>query len=134
MPAGASPSIRTCGRWFGESGGVARKIGRIPDGRGAGELGCGDHGHGLGVAEDVRQLALAVQDIDRNEDHAQLEAGEIQIDHLEAVGQVNAEPVAGFQPALREQLRQAIAARVDIAERVGLALEFKRDVVAAALE
>ena len=100
-------------------------------GHGAGEFRCGDHGHGLGVGEDMGQLALAIENIDRDEDHAQLDAGEIQVDHFEAVGEVDAKAVAGLQPALGEQLSQAIAARVDVAEGVCSALEFERGVVAA---
>src|ERR1700733_4563768 len=82
----------------------------------------------------MSQLALAIEDVDRHENHANLEACQIQIDDLQAIGQVNAEPVAGFQAALRQQLRQTITARVDIAKRVAVALEFKRRMVAAADE
>ena len=60
----------------------------------------GDHRLRLRIAEDVRDLALAIQNIDGDEDHAQLHAGEIEVDHLQAVGQIDAQPVAGFQAAL----------------------------------
>ena len=117
--AGGRIAIQSNLRPFvGQGGGFAREIRGIPDGRGAGELSCGDHGHGFGVGEDVVQLALAIEDVDGNEDHAQLDAGQIQIDHLDAVGQINTEAVAGLQAALCEQLSQAIAAGVDVAEGV----------------
>jgi hypothetical protein len=82
----------------------------------------------------MRQFALAIQDVDRDEDDAELDAGQIQIDHFEAIREVNTQPVAGFEPAACEQLGQAIAAGVDVAEGVTCALEFERGVVAPGLE
>ena len=103
-------------------------------GAGLANVGCGDHGRGLSVGENMGQFALAVQDVDRNEDHAQLDAGEIHIDHLHAVGKINAKPVAQLQPALSEQQSQAITARVDLAESVGCAFEFESGLVPASGE
>jgi hypothetical protein len=71
------------------------------------------------------QLSLAVENVDRDEDHAEFDAGEIQVDHFEAVGEVDAQAVAGFQSTVSEQLGLAIAARVDVAEGIGDALEFE---------
>ena len=121
------PLVPECSR-------VAREIRRIPDRHRAGKFTRGDHSNGLGVREDMGQLALAVKDVDRDENHAQLEACEIQIDDLQAVGQVDAKPIAGFEPAPRPAIGQPIAARVDIAKRIAGALEFKRRMVAAADE
>src|SRR5580704_15013653 len=120
--------------FVGQNGGVAREIRRMPEGHGAGKLSCGDHSRRLGIAEDMRQLALAIEDVDGNEDHAQLEAGEIQVDHLEAIGEVNAQAIARFKLAPGQQLSQAIAAGVDIAESVGGSLEFERGLAAASME
>ena len=78
------------------------------------------------------QLALAIQNVDRDENHAQLHGGQIEVDHLDAVGQVNAKAVAGLEAASGEQLRQAIAARVHVAEGVRDALKFERRFVAPA--
>ena len=80
------------------------------------------------------QFPLAIKDVDRHENHAQLEACQIEIDNLETIGQVDAKPVTRFETPLCEQLRQTITARVDIAKRVAIALEFKRGMVAAADE
>ena len=117
-----------------QNGGFSREIRWIPDGSGAGEVSCGDDGYGLRVGENVGQLALAIEDVDGNEDQAQLDAGEIQVDHLEAIGEVNAQAIARFKLAPGQQLSQAIAAGVDIAEGVGGSLEFKRGLAAAPLE
>ena len=88
----------------------------------------------LRVGENVVQFALAVKDIDRNENDTKLDAGQIQVDHLDAVGHVDTKPVAGFQAAFRKQIGQTIAARVDVAESVRCAFEFKRRCVASADE
>src|SRR5207344_2711765 len=80
----------------------------------------------------VGHLAIAVENVDRDEDHAQLDAGQVEIDHLHAVGQVAAEPVAGLQAVSQEQVRQAIAAHVEFAEGERGAREFQRLGVAAA--
>ena len=76
---------------------------------------------GLGVGQDMRDLAVAIEDIDRHEDHAELHAGEIEIDHLDAVGQIDAQPVAWPEAAPAKRLRQAAAALVDFAEGEGAA-------------
>ena len=82
----------------------------------------------------MRQLALAIQDVDGNENHAQLDAGEIQIDHLQAVREVDAKPVAGFETAMSQKMGQPVTAIVDFAEGVASALKFERDLAAPALE
>ena len=82
----------------------------------------------------MRDLALAIENIDRDEDHAQLHAGEIEIDHLQAVGEIDAQAVAGLEAALAQQRRHPVAAVVDIAERVGASLVFEGDAVAAPLK
>ena len=66
--------------------------------------------------QDVATLAIAVEDVDGDEDDAELDAGEVEIDHLDAVGEVDAEAVAGLEAAAGEQVREPIAARVDFAE------------------
>ena len=88
--------------------------------------------HRLGIGEDVRDLAVAIENIDRHEDHAQLHASQEQVDHLDAIGQVDAQAVAVLEAAMRQQLRQAVAARIDVAEGVGGALKLQRHDVAAA--
>jgi hypothetical protein len=86
----------------GQFFGLAREIRWIPDRRRARKFGCRDYRHRIGVGEDVVQFAFAVEDVDGNENHAQLDAGQVQVDHLEAVGEINAQPVARLKPALQE--------------------------------
>ena len=94
----------------------------------------GDDGGGLGIAQDVRPLAIAVEDIDGDEDDAQFDAGQVEIDHLHAIGEIDAEAVAGFEPAAGEQVGESIAARVDFAESEFGSREFERHGVAPADE
>jgi hypothetical protein len=82
----------------------------------------------------MREFAFAVKNIDGNEDHAELDAGEIQIDHFDTIRQVNTQAVAGFQTAMGEELRQTITTAVDVAEGKGNTLEFERGLIAAAGE
>src|SRR6185437_14419832 len=83
----------------------------------------------LGIAQDVRRLPFAIQNIDRNEDHAQLDRGQIQIDELDAVGQIDAQPIAPAQPPSLQRMRHPIAARIDLAEGVFRALPLQRNIV-----
>jgi hypothetical protein len=55
-------------------GGFASERRRAPDRDRRVDIAIGDDGTRFGVLEDVRQLALAVEDVDRHEDHAELEA------------------------------------------------------------
>src|ERR1035438_5269193 len=91
-----------------------------------------------GIVEDVGALAIAVEDVDGDEDDAELDAGEVEIDHLHAIGEVDAEAVAGGESAVREEVGEAIAARVDFAEgvfgRSEFGPEFERHGIAAADE
>jgi predicted DNA-binding protein (UPF0251 family) len=82
----------------------------------------------------MRELALAVQDVDGDEDYSELDAGQIQVDHFEAIREVDAEAVACFEAAASKQLGKTIAADVDVAESVGGALEFERKLAAPGVE
>ena len=64
----------------------------------------------------------------------QFHAGQVEIDHLDAIGQVDAESVAGIQAAVRQQIGQALRTRVKFAEREAAVLEFKRHGIAASYE
>ena len=64
MPAGVSPVSAGSGRRGSASG----RSSTCQTGRGAGEVSSRDHRHGLGVGQDVRDLALAIQDVDGHED------------------------------------------------------------------
>jgi hypothetical protein len=108
---------------WGQAGGLSYGDGR----RGNGE-------RGFGVGEDVSDLAVLIEDVDRHENQTQLDASQVDIDHLDGVGQVDADAIPRFETAREEQLGRVIAARVEIAKGVSCALEFERDGVAAAGE
>ena len=61
-----------------------------------------------GVGENVRDFAVAIEDVDGYEDHAQLYAGEINVDHLRAVDEVDAKPVACAETSLGEQAGEPV--------------------------
>ena len=58
----------------------------------------------------MRNLALAIQNIDRYENDSGFNTGEIKVDHLDAIGQIYAQSVAGFETFGNQILRQTIAA------------------------
>src|SRR5438105_7930012 len=53
----------------------------------------------FGVVRDVADLAIAIENVDRNEDHAELHAGEIEVDQLDAIGEIDAEAIAFLESA-----------------------------------
>ena len=112
--AGSGPSSRGArGSEPGPEGsavppGLPRELVHVPHGRPGGneprEVGRRHHGHGLRIAHDVADLALAVEDVDRHEDHAELQARQEQVEELGPVGELDGEAVAGTEPrATRER-------------------------------
>ena len=79
MPAGASPSRATAGRSLSWEPLAPPRSHR----RSAQQT-------ATRIVDDVRNLALAIKNIDRHEDHARLHAGEKEIDHLHAIREVHA--------------------------------------------
>ena len=77
------------------------------------QLGVRDDESRLRIVRDVGHLPVTVEDVDRHEDDAELHAGEVEVDRLDAVREVDAEPVAGGQSARRQYLGHAVAARVE---------------------
>ena len=82
----------------------------------------------------MRELALAVEDVDGDEDYSELDAGQIQVDHFEAIREVDAQAVACFEATVSQQPSQAIAPGVDVAEGVACALKFERGLIAPGVE
>ncbi len=82
----------------------------------------------------MSDLALLVKNVDRHEDHAQFDAGQIKIDDLDAIGEVDAEAVTRTQAASRQEPRYTVAARIDFPERELLSPKFERDRVAPSLQ
>ena len=98
------------------------------------EVCLGDRRARLRVDGDVGDLALAIEDVDRHEDHAELHAGQEDVDQLDAVRQIDAQPVALGESARAQRVRHAIAAPLDLAEGERLPSPLQRDVVAAVHE
>src|SRR4029079_4215404 len=69
------------------------------------------------VPDDVPEFALLVQDVHRHADHAESYAGEIEVDELDTVREMDREAIAAPQPARRQLAGHAIGARVHVAER-----------------
>ncbi len=90
---------------------------RRPGGHEARELSRRHHGRRLRIAHDVAHLALAVEDVDRDEDRAQPQAGQEEIEELEAVGELDGEAVAGVEAAPGQNAGQPARPRLDLAER-----------------
>ena len=68
----------------------------------------------------MRDFAVAIKDVDRHKDHAELHAREIDVDHLDAIREIDAQPVARAQPFCGQELGQPVTARIEFAERVRL--------------
>ena len=75
----------------------------------------------FGIVDDVPDLALTIQDVDRDDDDAELQAREPEIDDLDPVGEQQRESVARLEPSRDERVRDGVAAAVEIAERVPIA-------------
>ena len=121
MAAGASPSM--AGRGTPPAAVSASRISSSTSATGlsrreqpALRLG-GDDQLRLGIRDDVGDLALPIQDVDRDEHHAGLHAGEEEIDELEPVRQLNREPIARLEPAPAQHRRDPRRAVRDLAER-----------------
>jgi hypothetical protein len=64
----------------------------------------------------VPQLTLAIQDVDRHEDHTQANTREKQVDERDAVAEVHAEPVATLKSTGCELVRHAARTIVEFTE------------------
>src|SRR5579863_4114744 len=98
------------------------------------EVGIRDHGHRIGVTQNMGDLAIAIENVDRDENHSELYARDVNVDHLDAIGEIDAQAVALLETALEKELREPIAASVDLAESVGLTLKLEADGIAPADE
>src|SRR4029453_941174 len=65
----------------------------------------------------VRDLALAIQHVDRHEDDAQSDAREKEGEEIAAVREMDAQTVTAREPMGCERVRQPVGSRVDFAER-----------------
>ena len=83
-----------------------------------------DHRLRFGIAHDVPDLAIAIENIDRHENHAELHASQKQLDHVDAVRQMDAEPVARHESPLGQHARQPVTRVLEVAECAALAPAF----------
>src|SRR5438477_7141868 len=88
----------------------------------------------LGVADDVLDLAAAIENVDRHEDHAELHAGDEDVDQLDAIREIDAKAVAFLKSAIAQCIRHAVAARLDLAECELASIPLQTDLVAPAKE
>ena len=121
MAAGASPSMAGRGTAPVAALGLAHQLVDVDDRAARREqpalrLG-GDDQLRLGVRDDVGDLALPIQDVDRDQHHAGLHAGEEEIDELEPVRQLHREPIARLEPAPAQHGRDPRGAVRNLAER-----------------
>ena len=56
-----------------------------------------------GVGENMRDFAISIEDVDGHENHAEFHAGEVDVDHLYAIDEVNAEAIARAETVAGEQ-------------------------------
>jgi len=87
----------------------------------------------LGIAGDVSDLAIAIENVDGNEHDAELHAGEIEIDQLDAIRQIRADAISFAQTARAQRPRHPVAARFDLAKCERPTFEFERRDVARSI-
>ena len=84
--------------------------------------------------KNVGKLALAIQDVDGDEDDAHLHGSDVQIDELQTICQIHAQAVATLQTSRGECVRHAIRASIELAESVLRTAPLQRYCIAAAYE
>src|SRR5581483_11069485 len=78
-----------------------------------------DSGDRIGIGDDMSQLTLAVQRVDRNEHDAEPCAGEKDVEEGEVVRELHAEPIAAANTARGELGRHLIRTGVNVPEGEG---------------
>ena len=120
ISAGASASVGDAGGRSGGSAGGRDQLGeapRRPRRRDHLEVvAVGDDRDGVGVADDVLQLAVAIQDVHRHDDGAEPEDGEVDGDERRRVAEVQADAAAAADPARRQHARQPVDFGIELAE------------------
>ena len=91
----------------------------------------GDDGAGIGIRQNVGDLAIAIEDVDRHEDGAQAGDGQEQVNVFEAVGEIDAQALAGRKSPGGEGAGHAAGAVVKGAEGVSGAVPFQAGFVPA---
>ena len=93
----------------------------------------GNQRGGFGVGDDVADFAIAVKNVNGDEDDAEAGGGEVEVDELEAVGEEDAEAVSAGEAAVGEKMSHAPSTVIDLAEGIE-PVPFKRWFEAAANE
>ena len=83
----------------GENGSRTSQLLNRPEGYIGGYRLGRDHGARVCIGEDMGDFPLPIKDIEGDQNHTQLEAGEVDIDHLAAIRQGDAQAVARFETA-----------------------------------
>ncbi len=82
----------------------------------------------------MSNLAVAIKNVDGDEDQAELYAGQVEVDQLDAVAEIDGKPVALPQAAFPQRIRNPVAAGVDLPEGEGRSLPFQSSRAGAADE
>ena len=88
----------------------------------------------LGVTENVSDLTLAVKDVNRGENQPQLNGRQVRGNQLDAIGEVDAQPVADLESARLQMIREPIAAPLQLAERPFAAAKLERGIGGSILQ
>ena len=71
-------------------------------------------GLGYRFVQDVAQLALAIQHVDRDENQAQFDCGDPEVDYFDAICQKERDAIAAVQSASLQRVRELIAPGFEI--------------------
>ena len=134
MPAGESPSRSTDGRISSIPAASRVRSAGVQIGTSVVDLCIRNQRARIGIGENMRDFPVAIKDVDRHKDHAEFHARQIDVDHLDAIHEINAEPVAFAQPSFHQEARKTITARIEFSERVRLVAELECDGIAASFE
>ena len=79
-------------------------------------------------------FTVAVKNVDGYENHAEFEASQIRVNHVDGIDEVDAEAVAGAEAFCLKQACEAVTAGIDFPESVFLTGKLEGNGVAPAFE
>ena len=92
---------------------------------------CRDMRRRFGIAENVRDLPVTVQNIDRHKDHSGFHCRQIEQNHLRAISHIDTKPVPLHQTSLQHQVRQLITPVINFAKSEVAVLPLQRYTLSA---
>ena len=116
MAAGVSAVDRRVQRIRRLIGGRGRQLRHVPGRAPSRHRTGGNQRLRFRVGHHVRDLTLLIQHVHRHDDDAELEARQEHVDELDAIVEIEAEAIARPQAAPAQDVRQPIAASIEIAE------------------